>query len=658
MKKIKLLTLAITCLLCGCNDFLDQAPMSAISPEVYFTDESQLASFVNGLYDILPSGMVVHTDQYTDNHAAASYSVAYVPGEWKLGQSGGDWDFSGILNCNLFFKNVLPKYEAGAISGSNVKQYIGEVYLLRAYVYFGKLRALGDFPIVTEQLPSEMEPLIEASKRAPRNEVARFILSDLDKAIELLSTNFGGRKTRINKESALLLKSRVALYEGTWLKYFKGTAFVPGGPEWPGASKDYNRDFQYPSGSIDNEINFFLDQAIDAAEKVASTITLTNNTGLVQQDASEAANPYMDMFANLDLSGYNEVLMWREYNRSLGLSHSMMQWGSRSNDRNGLTKSLVDSYLMANGLPIYASGSGYHGDDYISDIRKDRDNRLFLFLKEPGQINYWGGTSTYTRQEHSPINIDGRYGTSTEFYNTGYTTRKGNPTNPIHGTTGTSGDSYTGIIVFHGVEALLNYIEAWYERNGSLNGTAMQYWRAIRVRAKVDTDVNKTIAATDMTKEANDWGAWSAGQLVDATLYNIRRERRCELFVEGLRSMDLKRWRSYDQMINTPYHVEGIKVWGPLQEQYKDDSGNSTLVYGLTNPAAVVSPPDRSIYLRPFEKSQASLVLNGYRWAMAHYLNPISLQHFLITSQENDPATSPIYQNPGWTLTVGEGATF
>lgn len=45
---------------------------------------------------------------------------------------------------------------------------------------------------------------------------------------------------------------------------------------------------------------------------------------------------------------------------------------------------MVNTFLMANGLPIYATGSGYAGDDYVSDVRKERDGRLWLFLKEPG----------------------------------------------------------------------------------------------------------------------------------------------------------------------------------------------------------------------------------------------------------------------------------
>lgn len=83
----------------------------------------------------------------------------------------------------------------------------------------------------------------EASKRSPRNEVARFILSDLDQAISLMNNNV--KKTRLSKNAALLLKSRVALFEATWEKYHAGTALVPNGTGWPGAGKDYNAGYQF-----------------------------------------------------------------------------------------------------------------------------------------------------------------------------------------------------------------------------------------------------------------------------------------------------------------------------------------------------------------------------------------------------------------------------
>lgn len=109
----------------------------------------------------------------------------------------------------------------------NIKQYIGEIYFLRAWEYFSKLQNLGDFPILTKVLSDKKEDLIEASKRRPRNEVARFILSDLDKAAELMTNSPVGGKNRLTRNAALLVKSRVALSEATWLKYHRGTGRVP-----------------------------------------------------------------------------------------------------------------------------------------------------------------------------------------------------------------------------------------------------------------------------------------------------------------------------------------------------------------------------------------------------------------------------------------------
>src|SRR3546814_17617415 len=76
-----------------------------------------------------------------------------------------------------------------------------------------------------------------------------------------------------------------------------------------------------------------------------------------------------------------------------------------------------------------------------------------------------------------------------------------------------------------------------------------------------------------MQQEAkNDLAAYSGGNLLsDKTLYNIRRERRCEFMAEGLRYMDLKRWRTLDQLQAKPYIVEGFTLWGPMQNWYVDD---------------------------------------------------------------------------------------
>lgn len=65
-------------------------------------------------------------------------------------------------------------------------------------------------------LPDDQAILKELSQRAPRNEVARFILKDLDTAISRLKDQGFQNNQRINKQTAQLLKSRVALFEATF----------------------------------------------------------------------------------------------------------------------------------------------------------------------------------------------------------------------------------------------------------------------------------------------------------------------------------------------------------------------------------------------------------------------------------------------------------
>jgi SusD family. len=651
-------------LLGSCNNFLDQQPVASITPENYLNEESQLASYSVNLFSVFPthgnwSFGTFGIDVATDNMAGMSYDNKYVPGQWKVSQTGGDWDFTDIRSCNYFLNNVETKRKAGLLSGSNanIKHYIGEVYMIRAFVYFDKLQKLGDFPIVKSVLPDQWQTLTDASKRQPCNEVARFIIQDLDSAINLMQTTApDGKKNRLSKYCAYQLKSRVALFEATWLKYFKGTAFVPNGTGWPGASKDYNKNYQYPSGSIDNEINWFLDQAIASSQQVADNIPLVNNTMTAETETGRTfsvnsdANPYCKMFADVDMSTYSEVLFWRQYSKGLSITHNVPVYEQVGNWGCGTTRGMVDGFLMKNGLPIYASGSGYLGDDSAAVAKTNRDGRLWLFLKTPGQVNvlYTNSSGDHaTPIEPIPMIL---VSTPEQKYNTGYAIRKGLNYDQAQCA---NGGGYTGAIVFRAVESYLNYIEAYYERNGSLNGKAQAYWQAIRNRAGVDPDYNKTIAATDMSQEAkNDWGAYSAGSFVDKTLYNIRRERRCELMAEGLRWMDLKRWRAMDQMITTPYHIEGFKLWGPMQNWY----AAGTLKYGIGD-ASNVSSPTLSQYLRPYEMTTTSLAYNGYKWAMAHYLSPIATQHFMITSTNGtDVTTSPIYQNPGWSTSANTGA--
>lgn len=626
----KYIHILLTVLLIGsftaCNDFLDREPLSNLSPEGYFKNASQLQAYADKLYpSILPASSgtsnsygVYSYDNGTDNQIGQTPPSHFSEGEWRVPQNSGDWSFSNLYHLNFFFANVQPKYgedlngSQNTIEGNlaDIKHYIGEMHFLRALEYFNRYRKFGDYPIITEPLKDDMEILTEASKRSPRNEVARFILSELDKAAELMKDK-DMVKTRVNRDVALLMKSRVALFKGTWLKYFKGTAFVPNGDGWPGKTKDYNANYQFPTGSIDGEIEWFLEQAMSASKEVADKYknSLASNTGKIPQtkDELKTPNPYFEMFSKDNLSDVKEVLLWKQYVQGVN-GHDLGLATNQGNFGIGVTRSYVQNFLMADGTPVYthgsyADGDGYYmGDKEIKNVRENRDSRLSLFLKEPGQLYCIETTISIPtnawKDEPVPqiISSSGQY-----LYVTGYALRKGGKWDSKYLV---QNKDYSSFPIYRAAEALLNYMEASYEKTGSLDGNAREYWQILRCRALVDDNIDKTISATDMMKEAeNDFGAYSAGKvLTDATLYNIRRERRSEFISEGLRYMDLCRWRAMDQLITKSYIPEGIHLWNtPMENWYVDKDGNSTLISDGSSKANVSSKDD-SEYLRPLRK--------------------------------------------------------
>lgn len=667
MKKMKYINIAkvllLSCslaILPACDDFLDEEPQSEVSPEKYLLNESQLEAYVNKYYadydnwksdsddkgGMIPSfwgsenGSTYKDDNATDNQQGTN--GRYLKDTWTVAQSGGKWNFTNINALNYYLQTVVPRLENGELTGteSNLKHLVGEGYFLRALEYFFRLQRLGDFPIVKTVLPDEQEALTEASKRSPRNEVARFILSDLDQAISLMNNNV--KKTRLSKNAALLLKSRVALFEATWEKYHAGTALVPNGTGWPGAGKDYNAGYQFPSGSIEKEIEFFLTEAMSAASQVADAVQLTENNQIIRDQASKGKNPYYDMFASHDPSGYSEVIMYRGYDLSLNNSHHFNHY-LYSGGNTGYTHQFEQVFLMENGLPVYAAGSGYAGDDYITDTKIDRDWRWRLFMKAPKEAKAVDNIATVEYFPEAPrlYVSDAKNATST-----GYIQGKGYS---LDYNDQLLGKDQTAFVVYRASEAYLNYIEASYLKNGNIDATADKYWKALRARAGVDTDYQKTINATDMSKEAlNGWDAYSHGALVDATLYNIRRERRCEFIGEGFRYMDLIRWRALDQL--NGYQLEGAKIFGPMKSIFGDNLKYDQADEKNNN----VSSPSLSDYLRPNQVTSTNQYYNGLYFYEAHYLEPIAVQHFMITSPDGSTVSqSPIYQNPGWPITAG-----
>ena len=633
--------------LTSCNDFLQREPLAFGNEDSYYKSENDLKIAANNFYGLLPANNanqntgLYSSDMVSDNQfGTGAQTLLYEGAKRTPDVSGSDWSFSSLRAINFFIQKYFQNENIITGSKTYIEHYLGEAYFFRAYDHFRLLRAYGDAPILTKMLSDNAEELIEASKRYPRNEVARFILEDLDRASELMM-EAPLEKGRLTKAAAYALKSRVALYEATWEKYHANTCFVPGNSKWPG--KETWPDFSFKAGSAEAEINFFLDQALDASEKAVANHPLYDD--------------YMSLFNQVDLSGMSEVILARYY--QLGVIYHNCSYFMRNGGGRGVTRQAVASYLMANGLPTYAAGSGFHGDNNSYYELMDRDPRIAGKRNADG--TYPKNPSPFTNHYFRGYGIVRAAGKvmgeagDTIFLYLPYINGSGND----RATTGyelnkwvseaadqqMQNSSTTAVPIFRSAECMLNYLEAYYERYGNVNGgNCDQYWKAIRKRAGMDEDYNKTIQYTQMDKEAeNDLGAYSRGALVDATLYNIRRERRCEFMAEGRRTEDLKRWRSFDMMRG--WQPEGINFWTEVYKAFDQDPNNRTY--------ETISPSSLSVYIRPLQgpNSVNPSTYNGYNFPKPHYLEPIPISEITLTIQ---PSTgkSIIYQNPGWPADV------
>lgn len=621
MKKFKYILLAFSLMnLCSC-DFLDREPIDFGNENTFFKNAEELKYFVNDLYTIFPKNKPAWGGLYTDdinsdNQCAAYANQLFYKGDKKTVRvEDSQWKFHDLRSINFYLNKIEGLISSGSLDGNDplIRHYLGEGYFLRAYDYFRLLTHFGDMPIVREMMPDDQSVLTVNSRRNPRNEVARFILKDLDRAAELLAEN-APESGRICRDAAYAFKSRVALYEATWERYHANTCFVPGNSKWPG-SKTWP-DFQFQAGSAESEINFFLDEAIEASQTVA--------------DRRRLDKDYQAMFNQVvTYPNDDEVIFARYYQKGV-IAHSCSAY-LKSGGGCNVTRAAVNTFLMTNGLPIYDDRSGYKGDTVSYYEFQNRDPRLTNSVRAAGRI-----INTYEE--------NGKYVNDTVFYykpyiyvsgqekaTTGYELQKWYSSDEAQQV---QYDCTTSVPILRAGECYLNYIEAYYERHGQLGGNCDTYWRALRRRAGIDEDYNKTIAATDLSKE-NDLAVYSHGQTVDPTLYNIRRERRCELIAEGMRLNDLKRWRSLDNMVQ--YQPEGINLWDKMYEMYSAGEIDE----------AIVSQSYVSKYIRPLQISSTSVAYGGYDFPKPHYLEPIPISEFLLTLIDQN-GNSILTQNPGW----------
>lgn len=497
----------------SCSDFLDREPITKPEAGNFLTGAIQVENYINGLYMTLPSfskfGLGVRSEEKNSDNIIAEKYDARLHGQNNQFSGASDWQtgYQNLRKVNYFFHNYkVPE----AQENEDVLSLKGEAYFLRAYWHFDLLKKFGSIPVMDAFWDENATIAGLQIPAKTRNEVARFILSDLVEAKNLLHSRGKYSGIRINKEAAMVLAMNVALYEGTWEKYHSSDDFA----------------------SSTNESNYFLGEVINWGNELFGCGIDLYKTGQNPGDAFAA------LFNSKDLSGMGEVLLWRKYSSDEGVFHDVngnLKAGVvDSEGAAGITQSLVDNYLNADGTFIDPTNEKFKD---FKETFEGRDPRLIQTVMNEGAKFASAITATpmhleeYTDEKKNTISPPKLAGDGNTRSLTGYHIRLGIDTTFV------SGNGETALPIIRYAEDLLAYAEAAAELEMWSDDIANKTLKALRERAGV-----KYLAP------AKDANFTDFGYTLTPVLQEIRRERRSELALQGFRLDDLMRWKA-DKLI-------------------------------------------------------------------------------------------------------------
>jgi hypothetical protein len=542
MKNIKILQIGIAVIAlmtASCEDYLDRRPLTRIGNDDYWQSSGDLENYTLQFYPVLPAIGTVgsYTGLFSwDSSRGVDTQISGTPsatlnGTRTVVTSGGYWTWTSIRSVNIFFDN----YAKCKSSFDSYKHFLGEAHFFKAWFYYEKVRQYGDVPWFTNALNMDSEELYKV--RDSRFIVVDSILWHLDKAIEYLnplSTTNGG-SNRLSKEAALLFKSRVALFEGSWQKYHKGTAFASSGA-------DPNKYFRL---------------AVNAAEELMNS---QYTKGLYSTNSPD--EDWCKMFSLIDQSGNKEALLWKRFDMGVGMGHSFQIYVSDRTAGISVTLEQIQHYLDKDGKPYdyLTAGKETKGSAFLTKIGSECDPRLSQLVWIPGMVMWDNG---FGKGVFSKPFLDksGEY-----LCNTGFQMRKGNDPKDAYAGSGVSWNTSctTGSIVFRYAEALLNYAEAKCEL-----GEAVDYDKSINLLRRRSGMPDFKVQSDPYREQFADYG-----YLISDELFEIRRERTVELGCEGFRYDDLRRWAAHNLVIGKRpkgYPFDASE-WAGVNINYKTDA--------------------------------------------------------------------------------------
>lgn len=593
--KNKILTVLLAALtFTSCDDFLTRPPMDTVTdtPE-FWNNEANYRTMFWAFYDVYFVGYnsgwsrstwFSETDVADWNDDNAQKSPTHFT---KQAPATGGWSYTYIRRYN----QLINRAQNSSLPEEAKKHWEGVGRFFRAMQYSNMVQDYGDLPWIDEVVEADNEELLYKA-RDPRTTVMDNVMEDFKFASQNIRISDGTAGLTVNRAVALAYMSRMMLFEGTWQKY---------------RAKDNEAAKRY------------LQAAKDAADQLIGMNAYTIHPNFKELTTSES------------LAGNKEMIIYREYVEGIKM-HSVMSFQNTEAEHSSPSRSYVETYLSANGLPIHqAENDMYKGDKWFFDEFENRDPRMYDNICPKG-LRLEGAESVYASTGYF----------AHIFVNDALKDKPG----------GISSTNITDAPIMKLNEVMMNYIEAAAELStlGAYTLSQADFDKTINaVRARTSVAMPAvTFAGGKLSVNGivindpdRDMGTMIAGDYpVDPIVWEVRRERRVELPYQGIRFNDLRRWGKLhyaDMVINKNLNKGAWLDKDEYVAWYNAQGGNQITVESLQsvhldregNAGYIVPQPDQSMLRTYAEKD---------------YLYPIPTNEITLYSEHGATLT----QNPGW----------
>jgi hypothetical protein len=296
---------------------------------------------------------------------------------------------------------------------------------------------------------------------------------------------------------------------------------------------------------------------------------------------------YRGLFSSLSLAGNKEVIMYREYNTG-ALTHSLNSYVNKE-PQTGISKDAIDTYLGSDGLPISLSTT-YQGDETVALVLTNRDPRLNETVVPQLRLN----------------------GEIPNYSTSGYSVHKFLNESIKDAPEGNGSLNPTDAPVIRYGEVLMNYAEAAAELGNMTQEDLDKSINKLRDRADVQMP-HLEVMGDQPAVNGVVYDDPDRDPTVPSLLWEIRRERRVELMMEGFRLDDLKRWKKleYTDTQGNPDINRGAYIVKAEHSGMKDVKIENDAAEGYVVPAWKVETQrlftDPKVYLDPLPLDQIKL---------------------------------------------------